>query len=56
MDDIVVRMNRVECCIVADSDTNPNTHQNEETVINVPPLNMANTNSSPDYSMIILDE
>lgn len=47
LDDIVVRLNWVECFVVLDSKTNSNDHQNEATVINTPPLNIAHANSSP---------
>lgn len=55
MDDIVVRLNIVEHYTVSILDTDSNTPQNEEEDINVPPLNLANANSSPDYPVIILD-
>ena len=56
LDDIVVKLNRVERFVVSDSETNSNNHHNKVVVIDVPLLNMVNANSSPHSPIIILDE
>ena len=59
--DIVVRLNRVERFMFSDSGTKLNDHQENDTVINapplniVPPLNTPDANSPPLSSIIILD-